>query len=124
MIVPLLPSCCSFSFVLGLGYSFVGFQHSPFDGCLAADCYFGVGTGEDEHMIFYSAILKLKWEFLLTLMQCVKCNTSRELMYNIVLTVNKTYKIIKNVDCLREVLVCWVTDTTGLNWDCSIYGKI
>ena len=43
VIEPLLPSCCSFSFVLGHGVSFLGgFQHSPVDDCLAASCDFGV----------------------------------------------------------------------------------
>ena len=45
-------------------------------------------------------------------------------MYNIVLTVIKTYKVIKTVDFLREALGCWDMDTTCLNWDCPIYGNI
>lgn len=44
-------------------------------------------------------------------------------MYNIVLTVIKTYKVIKNVDFLRA-LGCWDMDTTCLNWDSPIYGNI
>ena len=32
-------------------------QHSPVDGCSAASCNFGLLTGEDERMSFYSAIL-------------------------------------------------------------------
>ena len=56
-ILPLLPSCWGFSFVLGCGVSFFGgFQHSPVYGCSAALCDSGVLT-EDEHMSFYSAIL-------------------------------------------------------------------
>ena len=47
-----------FFFALGLGVSFSGgIQHSPVDGCSAASCNFGVLTGGDERMSFYSAIL-------------------------------------------------------------------
>ena len=54
-ILPLLPSCCGFSFALGHGvYFFGGIQHSPVDGCSAASCNFGVLSGEDEHTSFYS----------------------------------------------------------------------
>ena len=56
--LPLLPSCCSFSFVLECGKSFFffcGFQHPPVDGCSANSCNFGV-LAEDEHTSFYSAI--------------------------------------------------------------------
>ena len=57
-IAPFLLSCCGFSFDLGYGVSFWGgFQHSPVDGCSAASGNFGVHTGEDEQMYFYSAIL-------------------------------------------------------------------
>ena len=60
MISLLLPSCWSFSFALGCGvYFFGGIQHSPVDGCSAVSCNSGVLTGEDEHMSFYSAILKI-----------------------------------------------------------------
>ena len=56
-ISPVLPSCWGFSFALGHGVSFfVGIQHSPVDGCSAVSCSFGVLTGEDELMSFYSAI--------------------------------------------------------------------
>ena len=54
---PLLPSYPGFSFALGCGvYSFGGIQHSPTDGCSAASSKFGVLTGEDEHMFFYSSM--------------------------------------------------------------------
>jgi len=39
------------------GIFFDGIQHSPVDGCSAASCNFGVLTGEDECVSFYSAIL-------------------------------------------------------------------
>ena len=32
-------------------------QHAPVDGCSAESCNFGILTGEDESMSFYSAIL-------------------------------------------------------------------
>ena len=57
VILPLLPSCWGFSFALGRGVSFFGgIQHSLVDGCSTASCDFGVLTGEDELMSFYSAI--------------------------------------------------------------------
>ena len=58
MIAFLLPSCCSFSFVLGCGVSFFvcGFKCPPVDGCSAASCKSGVLTGKDKHMSFCSAI--------------------------------------------------------------------
>ena len=60
VILSLLPSCCGFSFALRRGvYFFGGFQHSPVDSCSAASCNFGVPTGEDEGMSFYSAILNV-----------------------------------------------------------------
>ena len=60
MILPLLPSLWGFSFVLTCGVSFVGgILHSPVDGCSAVSCNFGVLTGEDKCMSFYSNIL---WE--------------------------------------------------------------
>ena len=49
----LCPWTCSIDF-------FGGIQHSPVDGCSAASCDFGILTGEDEHMSFYSAILEGK----------------------------------------------------------------
>ena len=61
MILPLLPSWWGFSFALGCGVSFFGrIQHSPVNRCSAVSCNFGVLVGEDEHMSFYSAILKLE----------------------------------------------------------------
>ena len=60
-ILPLLQSCWSFSFALVYGVSFFGgIQHSPVNGCSAVSCNFGVLVGEDEHMSFYSTILKLE----------------------------------------------------------------
>ena len=57
--MPLLVSCCGFSFALRRGVSFFGgIQHYLVDGCSAASCDFGVLPGEDEHASFYSAILK------------------------------------------------------------------
>ena len=56
VILPLLLSCWCFSFALRHALSFFGgIQHSPVIGCSAATCSFGVLTGEDEHMSFYSA---------------------------------------------------------------------
>ena len=57
-IFPLLPSCWGSSFALGCGVSFFGgIQYSPVNGFSAVSCNFGVLTGENEHMSFYSAIL-------------------------------------------------------------------
>ena len=56
VILPLLSSCWNF-FALRRGVSFFGgIQHSPVDGS-AASSNFGVLTGEDECMSFYSTIL-------------------------------------------------------------------
>ena len=56
-ISPLLPPCWGLSFAVGHGVSFFGcIQHSPVDGCSAASCNFGVLTGENKHVYFYSAI--------------------------------------------------------------------
>ena len=53
VILPLLPSCWSFSFALGHRvYFFGGIQHSPVDGCSADSCSFGILTGEDKRMSF------------------------------------------------------------------------
>ena len=58
VILPLLPSCWGFSFAFGCGVSyFGGIQHSPADGCSAVSFNFGVLTGDDEPMSFYSTIL-------------------------------------------------------------------
>ena len=58
MILPYLPSCWGFFFARGHGVSFFGgIQHSPVNGCSAANYRFGVLAGEDERMSFYSAIL-------------------------------------------------------------------
>ena len=46
MIAPLLPSRCSFSFVLGHGVSFFWSKHPRVNGCSAASCDFGVPTDE------------------------------------------------------------------------------
>ena len=60
VILPLLPSCQGLSFALGCGlfFFFGGILHSPVNGCSAASYDFHVLTREDEHMSFYSAILK------------------------------------------------------------------
>ena len=53
----LLLSCWGFSFALRHGVSFLGgIQYSPVDGCSGSKCNFGVFTGEDELISFYSAI--------------------------------------------------------------------
>ena len=59
MIAPLLPCHRGLSVVLEQGISFLGegFQHPPVNSCPTACCNFGVLTGEDEHMSFYSTIL-------------------------------------------------------------------
>ena len=68
VIVPLLPSRCSF-FVFGYGVSlFGGFQCPPVDGCSTASCDFGALTGGDEHTppssteILNGKFLK-RWEY-------------------------------------------------------------
>ena len=59
VIVPLLPPRQGFSFVLGCRVSFFdGIQPSPVDGCSAGSSNFGILTGENECMSFYSAILR------------------------------------------------------------------
>ena len=51
VIVPLLTSCCGFSYVLGCGISvFDGFWHLLVNNCSRASCDFGVLLGEDEWM--------------------------------------------------------------------------
>ena len=58
MIAPLLPSPCSFFFILGCGVSFFsGSQCPPVYSCSTARCDFGDLAGEDEHTAFYSTIL-------------------------------------------------------------------
>ena len=54
-ILPLLPSYWDFSFAAGRGVSFGVIQFFPVDGYSATSCNFGVLTGEDEHMSFYSS---------------------------------------------------------------------
>ena len=57
-ISPLLQSCWGFSFALGHWVIFCsGIQHSPFNGCLAVSCNFGVLAGKHECRSFYSTIL-------------------------------------------------------------------
>ena len=59
--LPLLPSCCGFSFALGPEvYFFGGIQHSPVNGSSAAGCNFGVLAGEDEFTSIYSTILNVE----------------------------------------------------------------
>ena len=63
-ISPLLPICWGFFFALGYGVCFFGeIQHSSVDGCSAGSCNFGVLTGGDERMSFYSTILLPSREF-------------------------------------------------------------
>ena len=60
MTFPLLPSCWVFSFDLRCGLSF--FWWDPTFSCpwlFSSELYFGVLTGEVEHMSFYSTILSL-----------------------------------------------------------------
>ena len=59
VIVPLLPSHCSFFFVFGVSF-FSGFQHPPVNGCSTASCNLCALTGGDEHTSFFSAILNQK----------------------------------------------------------------
>ena len=59
VIVPLLPSHCSFFFVFGVSF-FSGFQHPPVNGCSTASCNLCALTGGDEHTSFSSAILNQK----------------------------------------------------------------
>ena len=59
MIVPLLPSRCSFFSVFGHRLCFFGgFQCSPLNGCSIASCDFGVLAKGDERISFYSAYLE------------------------------------------------------------------
>ena len=53
---------------LWIGVSFFGgIQHSPVNGCSAVSCHFGVLTGEDENMSFYSATFcVIRWQIFLT----------------------------------------------------------
>ena len=65
-ILPLLPSCylLGFLFCRWMWVSlFRGIQHSA-DGRSATSCNFGILTGEDEHMSFYSTILKIQYRKL------------------------------------------------------------
>ena len=60
VIVPLLPSCWGFSFVLKYGVSFFGgIQHFPVNGYSLASRDFGAVIGEEEPTSFYSTILML-----------------------------------------------------------------
>ena len=62
VIVPLLPSCCSFLPVFGCGISFFGrFQHPSVDGYSTASCNFGA----DIYVISYLDDFEIK---------CVKIN--------------------------------------------------
>ena len=58
VIVPFLPSHCSFSFVFGCGVSFFGeFQCLPVNDCSALSCDSGAVTRGSECTSFYSTIL-------------------------------------------------------------------
>ena len=68
-IFPLLPSCWGFSFALGCGVSFFGWDPTfPVVGCSAVSLNFGVLTGEDE---FFQE--KMSWfKFILSIyMHCI-----------------------------------------------------
>ena len=61
MIVPLLPSGCSFFFVFGRGFffffSFWGrFQHPPVNGYSTVSCDFDTLAGGDKHMSICSVL--------------------------------------------------------------------
>ena len=63
MIVPLLPSRCSFLFIFGCGVFFFFFWWVPAfscDGCTIVGYAFGAFAGGDEHTSVYFAILSLK----------------------------------------------------------------
>lgn len=56
VVVPLLPTCCSFSFVFGFGVSsFGGFLCSPINDCSTAHCDFGTLIGGDDctHVLLF-----------------------------------------------------------------------
>ena len=87
VIAPLLPSCCSFSFVLGCWISFFvcRFQHPPVDGCLENSSNFGILT-EDEHTSFYCAIFhgsttKGSILFFVIWICCYSCQSSIQFYY-------------------------------------------
>ena len=97
-IAPFLLSCCGFSFDLGYGVSLFGrFQHSPVDGCSAASCNFDVLTGEDEHMCFYSAILKIDhfpwvlWELSVKCLDTGPSRCSLNLDYHCIWLLGRTF---------------------------------
>ena len=57
-------SRCGFCFVFGQEISVFGeLQYPPVNGCSTASCSFGAISGGEEHMSFYSTILKDKREF-------------------------------------------------------------
>ena len=59
VISPCLLSQRGFFFAFGCGVSvFGGFQHSPVDGCSAANCDFGALAGRVTCMSFYPTILE------------------------------------------------------------------
>ena len=58
-ILPLLPSCWGFSFALGHGVSFLVGSNIVLSMAVHSELYFGVLTGEVQHMFFYSSILSL-----------------------------------------------------------------
>ena len=66
MIVHLLPSHCSFSFVFGHRVSFGGFQYLPVNGCSVVNCDFDVLAG-GECTSFYSATLNQSSPLFLSL---------------------------------------------------------
>ena len=60
MIVPLLPSRCSFLYIFECGVSFLWVPAFSCDGCAISWCAFGAFAGGDKHTSFYFAILNLK----------------------------------------------------------------
>ena len=97
-IAPFLLSCCGFSLDLGYGVSLFGrFQHSPVDGCSAASCNFDVLTGEDEHLCFYSAILKIDhfprvlWELSVKCLDTGPSRCSPNLDYHCIWLLGRTF---------------------------------
>ena len=59
VISPCLLSHCGLFFAFGCGVSFFGgFQHSPVNGCSAANCDFGALAGRVACMSFYPTILE------------------------------------------------------------------
>ena len=117
-ILTLLPSGWGFSFALVHGVSFFGgVQHSPVDGCSAMSYYFGVLTGEDEHMSFYPTIL-ICWQAMTNLNSIsksrditllTKVHIVKAMVFPVVMYGCDSWTI-KKAECLRIdafELCCW-----------------